>query len=208
MGNAKVSINFSSGKYSDEALGTKTNNIIENMERNPNFQSPTPSIQELRTANNNYIASLAKVEGGTKQDTVIKNNLRAIVEDMLQTLGGYVQTISGGDESIILSSGMDVNKKKSPVGQLPKPENLTVKPGDNKGAVILTCDVVPSASFYEFEYTEMPLTATPNWIQKTCTKRRLQLEGLISGKQYAFRVAGAGSDPSRIYSEIATSYIL
>jgi hypothetical protein len=58
------------------------------------------------------------------------------------------------------------------------------------------------ADFYEFEYTEMPLTPTPNWIQKTCTKRRLLLEGLISGKQYAFRVAGAGSDPSRIYSEI------
>ena len=64
------------------------------------------------------------------------------------------------------------------------------------------------AYFYEFEYTEMPLAPTPNWIQKTCTKRRLLLEGLTSGKQYAFRVAGAGSDPSRIYSEIATSYVL
>jgi len=123
MGNSKVLINFDSSKYTDEALGTKTNNILDKVDDNPVFQDAQSIVQELRTANTNYINALAKVEGGSKEDTVIKNNCRKIVETLLKKLAGVVQTVSDGDEAIILSSGMDVNKKPSTVGKLAKPEN-------------------------------------------------------------------------------------
>ena len=208
MGNSKVLINFASSKYTDEALGTKTNNILDKVDGNPVFQDAQSIIQELRTANTNYINALAKVEGGSKEDTVIKNNCRKIVETLLKKLAGVVQTVSDGDEAIILSSGMDVNKKPSTVGKLAKPENLTVKPGDNKGSVTMMCDVVEYADYYEFEHTEPPVTPTSIWTKDTTKKRKYEKTGLGSGKQYAFRVAGAGTDPSRVYSDIITSYIL
>jgi len=208
MGNSKVLINFASSKYTDEALGTKANNILDKVEVNPAFQTAMPIIEELRAANTNYIAALAKVEGGSKEDTVIKNNCRKTVETLLKKLAGAVQTISDGDEAIILSSGMDANKKPSTVGKLAKPDNLTVKPGDNKGAVTMMCDAVEYADFYEFEHTELPVTLTSFWTKDTTKKRKYEKTGLGSGKQYAFRVAGAGSDPSRVYSEIVTSFIL
>ena len=208
MGNSKVLINFASSKYTDEALGTKANNILEKVEGNPTFQSAMQIIQELRVANTNYINALAKVEGGSKEDTVIKNNCRKIVETQLKKLAGAVQTISDGDEAIILSSGMDANKKPSAVGKLAKPENLTVKPGDNKGSVLMMCDVVEYADYYEFEHTVLPITPTSIWTKDTTKKRKYEKSGLDSGKEYAFRVAGAGSDPSRVYSDIITSFIL
>jgi hypothetical protein len=208
MGNSKVLINFASSKYTDEALGTKANNILDKVEGNPVFQPAQSIIQELRSANTNYINALAKVEGGSKEDTVIKNNCRKIVETLLKKLAGVVQTISDGDEAIILSSGMDANKKPSTVGQLAKPEHLTVKPGGNKGSVTMMCDVVESADYYEFEHTELPITPTSFWTKDTTKKRKYEKTGLASGKQYAFRVAGAGTYVSRVYSEIVTSYIL
>lgn len=208
MGNSKVSINFASSKYSDEALGTKTNNILDKVTDNPVFLSAVRIIDDLKVANTNYIAALAKVEGGSKEDTVIKNNCRKIVETLLKKLAGVVQTISDGDEAIILSSGMDVNRKPGTVGKLAKPENFTVKPGDNKGSVLMMCDAIECADYYEFEHTELPITPTSIWLKDTSKKRKLQKEGLDSGKQYGFRITGAATDPSRVYSEIITTYIL
>ena len=97
MGNSKVLINFASSKYTDEALGTKTNNILDKVDGNQVFQDAQSIIQELRTANTNYINALTKVEGGSKEDTVIKNNCRKIVETLLKKLAGVVQTVSDGD---------------------------------------------------------------------------------------------------------------
>jgi hypothetical protein len=208
MGNSKVSINFASSKYTDEALGTKTNNILDKVADNPAFLSAVRIIEELKIANTNYIAALAKVEGGSKEDTVIKNNCRKTVETLLKRLAGVVQTVSDGDEAIILSSGMDVNRKPGTVGKLAKPENFTVKPGDNKGSVLMMCDAIECADYYEFEHTELPITPTSIWLKDTSKKRKLQKEGLESGKQYGFRITGAATEPSRVYSEIITTYIL
>ncbi|HEY6914853.1 MAG TPA: fibronectin type III domain-containing protein, partial [Paludibacter sp.] len=83
-----------------------------------------------------------------------------------------------------------------------------VKPGSNRGSVVVSCDVVANASFYVIEYTEGPVTADSIWIQKTTTKHKLLIEGLTSGKQYTFRVAGAGSDPSRVWSDDVSSFVL
>jgi len=84
----------------------------------------------------------------------------------------------------------------------------TANGGGNRGTLLVSCDVVANASFYEFSYTEAPVTADSLWIQKTTTKHKLQVEGLTSGKQYTFRVAGAGSDPSRVWSYDVSSYVL
>jgi len=208
MGIVKVTTDFSSKNYTDTELSVKCTKVIDKMSGNQNFPNPTPSLQEIRDTNISYIASLAKADKGSADDRVIKNNWRAKVESQMKELSLYVQITSKGDDVIVSSSGLDVNKKPMAVGALPKPENVTVKIGNNMGSVWASCDAIPSASFYEFDYAEVTADGVLNWIHKTSTKHKILIEGLTSGKQYVFRVAGAASDPSRVWSDRISSFVI
>jgi len=208
MGTSKVSRNFSSSKFTDSALSLKASYIVLKMTDNVSYVTPNPALAAVTTANNNYIAAMNKVVGGSKEDTVIKNDLRVELEQLLKQLSDYVQQTSGGDTAIILSSGFDVNKKPSSIGALDKATGLVVTMGNNKGSVVVSCDVVEYADFYEVNYTKAPATSSSLWISKTGTKRKQTVDGLTSGDQLVFRMAGAGSDPSRVWSDEITTFVV
>ena len=202
MGSFTVSKSFSTGKYSDETLATKAQVIHDSMNENTHYPTPDPDLAALQTAIIDFQQAIVKSKDGSKEDTADKNAKRQILVNLLQRLSYYVQITSIGDEAIILSSGFDV------VGVLPKPENFKVLVGDNKGTVELSCDAVSNASFYEYQYTKMPLSATSIWTMRTATKRKMLVEGLTSGQQYVFKMAAGGSDPSRTWSDEISSFIL
>ncbi|NEW84876.1 MAG: hypothetical protein GZ094_21250 [Mariniphaga sp.] len=204
----KVLRTFSPGKYSDSELVIKTNHIEDKLDGNPNFPDVGTLLAPVTKAKTDFISALNKVENGKTEDTAKKNSMRAILEQTLKDLADYIQLKSKGVEAIILSSGFDTNKKPTVVGPLARPEGLLVRPGNNKGNVIVSCEVIENAEFYEFAITESPINVNSIWIPKTSTKRKLEIGGLVSGKQYAFRVAGAGSDPSRIWSDEILSFVL
>jgi hypothetical protein len=208
MGTFTVSKNFSIGKYSDEALATKAQVIHDNMNGNTHYPTPEPPLSDLQTAITDFQQSIVKSKDGSKEETAAKNAKRQLLVNLLQRLSYYVQITSMGDEPIILGSGFDVNKQAGTVGVLPKPENFKVLVGDNKGTVELSCDAVSNASFYEYQYTKMPLSATNIWTMRTATKRKLLIEGLTSGQQYVFKMSAGGSDPSRTWSDDISSFIL
>jgi len=204
----KVSTDFSGNKYPDKELNVKANSIIADMTGNEHFPTPSPTLAVVKVCNDRFTEVLVKMEDGTKQDTANKKKVREELEDTMQQLALYVQGASGGDEAIILSSGFDVNRKPAPVGPLAKPTNLKVKVGENKGSLDITWNPVEHASFYEFKYTEAPSNGASNWIMMTTTKHKFLLSDLTSGKQYAFKVAGAGANSSRVWSDEITSYVL
>lgn len=203
-----VSKDFTSNKYSEPALNVKAGSIISEMTGNANFPTPVPTLEVVTSANDAFTLALKNAENGTKEDTVVKNNRKQELIALLKKLADYVQLASNGDEAIIISSGFDVNKKPSTVGPLEKATGLTVSMGTNRGSVVLDCDVVKNATVYLFEYTALPLVADSIWIQKVSTKHKQQIENLTSGKEYVFRVAGAGSDPSRNWSDQISSFVL
>ncbi len=208
MGIVKVKIDFSSKNYSDSELSVHSTNVLDNMEGNANFANPTPSIQEIRETIAGYNASLVKAEKGSADDRIIKNNWRSKLESQMKELSLYVQIISKGDGVIVSSSGLSVNKKPGAVGALPKPEKVMIKMGNNEGSVWVSCETIPSASFYEFKYAEITADGTQNWVHKTATKHKVLIEGLTSGKRYAFRIAAASSDPSRVWSDQITTFVI
>lgn len=208
MNTSRVVINFSRGKYSDQGLITKSLFVIEKMTGNLNFLEPVISLPSFQEMVDKYELLVKKAVDGTKQDTVQKNAQREIVEFNLKQLAYDVQTISGGDEAIILSAGFEVAKKPTAVGPLEQATGLSVKTGSNKGTVSLSCNIVDQASFYEFEYTSAPVTPESIWQKHTSTKHRMEIVGLTSGKQYTFRVSGAGADPLRKWSDEVTTFIV
>ena len=94
------------------------------------------------------------------------------------------------------------------MGQLSQPMGISVKPGVNNGSVVICCDAVRGARFYEFAYNETPLAEKRIWQKQTSTKRKILITDLVSGGQYTFRIAGAGSNASRIWSDKLVTYVL
>jgi hypothetical protein len=208
MATVKISTDFSSKNYTDTELNVTATNITDSMTGNPAFETPTPPLADVKATIVSYNAALAKAEKGSADDRLIKNSWRTKLESQLKDLSLYVQLTSKGDSLIISSSGLYTNKKPTTVGSLAKPENVSVKMGDNPGTVVVSCDTIASATFYEYDYAEVTADGTLNWTHKTCTKRKLLIVGLTSGHQYVFRVAGAGSDPSRIWSDKISTFVV
>lgn len=208
MSIVKVTTDFSSKNYTDSALSVQCAKIIDCMTDNTNYTAPIPALQDIKATLVSFNASLTKAEKGSQDDRIVKNSWRAKLEEQLKQLSLYVQLISKGDEVIISSSGFVVNKKPTAVGPLYKPENIMVKMGENKGTVHVSCDAIDRAMFYEYHYAEIIPDGTPVWVHKTSTKHKTLIEGLTGGKQYIFRVAGAGSDPSRVWSDEITTFVI
>lgn len=208
MENNKVSKNFSSNKYTQAQLKVKADHIIDEMTDNPHFPTPSPTLEVLTTASANYGNALEKAQNGNKEDTVLKNNAKEELIALLKQMANYVQMASAGNEAIILSSGFNVNKKPSLIGPLPKATNLKVSMAPNRGSVLLSCKVIKKARVYVFEYTHAPVNNDSVWTKAVSTKHNTQIDGLNSGQQYVFRVAGAASDPTRNWSDQISSYVL
>lgn len=208
METSKVSIDFSMNKYTDKELLVKASYIISQMTGNTHFPSPIPVLNELTEGKDNFNTSLMKVVDGNHQDTVEKNNRRLVLENLLRMEGAYVQSVSLGSEEIILTSGFDTNKKASPVGPLPMVTGIAAKSGLSRGSLEISWNVVPHANMYEIKYTEAPINENSVWVYTSVTKHRIVIEGLVQGKQYAFLIAAAGSDPSRNWSDVFTSFVM
>ena len=208
MNKAIVSKTFSPKKYRDLKLLSKAGNISEQMTNNAHFQDIQPILDELKAKTQSYESSIIESYQGGRLTTVLKRNSRRDLETCLQELATYVQLTSKGDAAVIASAGFDMQKKASRVGPLDKVLNVRIDVGYMRGSALVTCDGVNRALFYVFEYCEAPLTADSVWIQIAGSKRKMLIEGLISGKEYCFRVAAARTHPSRIWSEVVKSYVI
>src|ERR1035437_1783849 len=135
MGTVKVTTDFSYKNYSDLELSVKSSNVVGNMTGNTYFPNPMPPLIEITETITSYDAALIKAENGTAEDRVIKNSWRAKLEGQMKDLSMYVQIASKGDDVIVSSSGLDVNRKPGAIGPLQKPVNVSVKMGNNMGSV-------------------------------------------------------------------------
>jgi hypothetical protein len=204
MSTLKVLIGFS--KIADDELDTKAAKIILDMTGNTNYPTPVPDLPTVQAALNVYEDSLVSAKNGGPEKTAIKDKKRLELELLLKQLGTYVQLNCKNDLSILLSSGFDANKPNTPIGMLAKPENVKVENGPNQGTMKVSTDKINGAQSYRFEYALTPLSPTVGWVVNVGTARTFLMEGMASGKEYAFRVAGVGADPTIVYSDVVMKF--
>lgn len=196
-------------RLTDTALETKATHIVQSLTGNETFPAPNPALATITSAIDNYSNALAKAgRGASKQNVLIKNQFRADLETLLGQLADYVDATAEGSEIALAGSGFDLPKKPAPVGPLPKPQNLKLAPGVNKGCLQVSVNAVPNARFYEFMVAESGLNGSTQWDTYTGSKKQLLISNLVSGKEYRVKVAAAGSDPARVWSDEATSFVL
>lgn len=203
MAKSKLATGFT--RYRDTELEIKASFIVDCMEENPNFKTPVPALTIVSNAINTYVVALRNAESGGKATVAIKNEERKNLEDLLTKLSLYVEAYANNNEVILLSSGFSLIKERGIVGVLPKPHNFSANPTE-KGSIALKLASIHRAGSYLFEY-RLANTQNP-WQIEITTKSSLKIIGLQSGEEYEFRVAGVGTDPDRVYSDIISSFII
>jgi len=183
--------------------------IVTAMTGNANFPTPDPALtivtgssDDLEVAYNE--ANVAKQNATTKAST--QDDVEAALDLTLMKLANYVESASNGDETKILSAGMSVRAKATPVGALAMPVNLSATAGDKEGEIDVAWDKVTGAKSYVIEMCADPITPA-GWKQATIsTKSNFTVTGLTSGAKYWFRVSGIGAAGQGPWSDPATKY--
>lgn len=188
----------------DDEVDTVAQTIISKMTGNAAFPTPVPTLASIQAALTAFSVAMADMGKG-KGSTVIKDQKKSALIALLNKLGVYVQLNCQDNEALILGAGFNVAKSRTPQGPLSKPEIKVEASGP--GQVKVSCKQ-NGASTYQYEYTLAPSTPDTIWEVLGATKSKAVISGLVSGKQYTFRMVGIGSDPSRVYSDEISTYVL
>ncbi len=190
---AKVKLELSKKNTSEKAvLGNK---VVTNMTENPNFPNPNPTLDVLRTATDNMSSAANEVEAARKTVQVkmsLLSQQESIFDGVITQMGTYVDNTSNGDEAIILSAGMDIQKEKSPASLPDKITSVNATSGDSAGEIDLSWDRVNNAKSYVVE-TAINATSLEWKHALISTKSKAELTGLTTGAAYQIRVAAVGS---------------
>ncbi|MGB4776389.1 MAG: fibronectin type III domain-containing protein [Daejeonella sp.] len=201
---ALITISFKNS--SDQDFLVDAGQIKFSMTGNANFPDPNPSLDEIQEGIDEYSAALDNMGNGTGA-TLIKEEKRAKLEKKLKKLGLYVESAADGNAVIAESSGFKLRDKGSPVGVLAK-AYLKVVPGPAKGSLHLSVDKVRGAKMYQFEYKLSSDTSNDSWKIVVNSQTSVVISNLVSGEEYVFRVAGLGTNPTRVYSDEVKSFVL
>jgi len=190
---AKVKLELSKKNIAEKAaLGNK---VGSSMTGNVYFKTPSPTLEALKTATTNMVAASDDLEAARKivqMKVSVLYQQESIFDGVMTQMGAYVNNTSSGDEAIILSAGMDIQKEKSAVTIPDKITSVNATAGDNAGEIDLSWDKSYNAKSY---VVEIAVNGTVlEWKQSQITTRsKAELTGLITGTAYQMRVAAIGS---------------
>jgi hypothetical protein len=99
------------------ALVEKGRNHVQDCMANANVTLPAGFLASLTDACDALeVANLAVLNNGGRLDTLVRNERKRDVEDLVRKLAGYVQAQCEDDQEKIASTGFETRKIPSPVG--------------------------------------------------------------------------------------------
>ena len=173
------------------------------------YPTPAPTVADFLITHNGLSTAINLVSSLEGQLAAARAALPVAVETHMVNLRAratYVENASDGDPALIPLSGFAVaGTPGTPIGPLPRPENVKAAMGKFPGVIRVSCDRIKGTQTY---VTECRLHDEPNqtWQQaKLSTKSRNDIGGLISGKNYGFRMAAIGAAGQSPWSDEAVS---
>ena len=146
----KVKLSLAALTYDE--LADLSDNIHTAMVANAaTFSAPNPSMPVLATGNTalrNAIA--ARLAADTVAATALQTLQAAAAAQrgLLSQEGSYVENKAAGNGATIALAGMGVRAEKTPVGAMPKVQDLKTTTSDHAGALDWMCKPAKGASAY------------------------------------------------------------
>ena len=170
-------------------------NVVTQLTGNANFSNPNPSLVEVKDTITNVRTAYADSEAARKMaqtKTSLLYQQESKLDSVLVQLGAYVENVSNGDEALIFSAGMGVQKGRTSTGIPDKITSVNATIGDNAGEIDLSWDKVANAKSYAIE-TALN-TTTLDWKHAlVCTKSKAEITGLQRGVEYQIRASAIGA---------------
>lgn len=185
----------------------KARQIATAMTGNPDFPNPQPALTAVITAADEVDAAYAEQQTA-KQIAVTKTNIlnqrSDDLEALLRQIAGYVESISGDNEKMILGAGFATRSTVLSTPDMTPPAALEAAVGSHDGEMILRWTKVRGAKSYVIERSLDPPTATSWEHAGVSLKVGATVDGLKSGTRYWFRVAAVTSAGQSGWSDPAT----
>jgi fibronectin type III domain protein len=205
---AQIKLNLSRLSVRDKI--TLIRGCVTSMTGNPHFTTPQPPLTTITTAADDLEqaendAQAARQDGKTK--TTIRNGKEDNLDRLMSQLVGYVTMVSGGDEAIIQSAGMDIRAAPGTSVVPSQPQGLSATAGDHDGTMDLSWDPVVEAASYVLDSSVDPPTASSWQHLGVSTKSTFTVPGLTSGARIWFRVAAVNANGQSPWSDPATKIV-
>jgi hypothetical protein len=190
--------------YGFSALHDKGLHIYTQLLDNPNFETTTPTVAELKTALDNYQTALENATDSSKHNRIVRDNRRLDLIDCLKRLAKYLEYAANSNRELLSTTGFDLVRETKEVRPMTKVEDLKLKPlGSNNLSV--TFKKLAAAKSYVIEYRE---TGTESWNVLATAVTRNTLSNLIPHVEYQARVYGVGKEKTILYSDIASTFVV
>ena len=134
------------------------------------------------------------------------NALRAELQTMVRDMGRYLQTKSGGDRTILESTGYDLAKDREATPEVPgAPQNFKVVGGSVPGSALCSAEAPDGSLTFEIQYCTGDTSVPANWKigAQTGKCKKVEITGLERGKDHTFRIRALGKSGPGPWSDVA-----
>ena len=192
-------------RMKDDELMVLTRTVINAMTGNAKFPTPVPSLSDIGELLDDFTDKLtAARKRGSAEDTALKDESKVPLAEALQQLGYYVNGISKGHLSTVLSSGFPTAIPATGSIVPLKVEGVRVSDGRQSGQVRLDFTNQNKARLYEYSYRKV-MVPEVEWSDRltTTSSRANIIAPLETGYMYEFRVRAVNSKGAGDWSQTA-----
>ncbi|HJQ26304.1 MAG TPA: fibronectin type III domain-containing protein [Blastocatellia bacterium] len=202
---AKVKPDFKRLPVADKVI--RGQQIVGSLTGNEGFPTPNPPLAQITAAIDGLQTAItgAQVARQTaRAKTAEQNDKEAALDQLMTQLAAYIESVSGGDETMIKTAGVGIRSAASASDDLSAPTGLSATAGDHDGEVDLHWNRIARARSYVIERSADPPTDS-SWAHvKVVTTSSATVGSLTRGTKYWFRVAAISAGGQSGWSEPAT----
>ena len=191
-------------RMKDDELMVTAATIIGAMTDNVHFEQPTPTLAVVQGLLDDFSARLsASRRRGSPEETALKNESRLPLEAALRQLAYYVNSISDGHLSTLLSSGFPTNSAGGSVQVPLKVEGVKLGDGRQSGQVRLDFARQRNVLVYEYQFR---IVGGDEWSERftTSSSRANIIAPLAVAERHEVRVRAVNTQGTGDWSDNAS----